>query len=136
MSALIVSDQHITTIVDAALWYNVRKAGAICWRDRKLNEINAQDVVDALLAVNHEAVHALYHGIRDLPLPYTIAYQYPDIYRMAPNAVATLKLIQSFEYQSVSAPNWKDHPVKLFLDHLTQALITMLPGYDDQPWTI
>lgn len=60
----------------------------------------------------------------------------PMPWRFLP-AVAILKALSSYEYQSCEHPEWATSEAKSFCDALRDALIGALPGYQDaDTWTI
>jgi len=52
------------------------------------------------------------------------------------SAVAVLKAIQCYEYQSCEAASWEKSNAKAFCEALRGEIIMDLPGYDDAPWEI
>jgi len=51
-------------------------------------------------------------------------------------AVAALKAIQCYDYQSCEFPEWQESAAFAFCRALREALVSDLPGYDDAPWQI
>jgi hypothetical protein len=59
------------------------------------------------------------------------AYTHHD---MHVTAIATLKSIDCYEYQSCEHPEWPESCAKAFCDALRRAITHDIPGYDDAPW--
>ena len=61
-------------------------------------------------------------------------YRYSAIHPLP--AVAVLKAIDCYEYQSCEHPEWEESEAFAFCDSLRRSLIGSLPGYDQAAWSI
>jgi hypothetical protein len=99
----------------------------------------ADAVGDALLRENEASIAARYPSHRTAPAP---AYRYLDNQcgdRYSPTlvtAVAALKLVICYEYQSCEHEGWDTSAAKRFCQSLRSSLVAALPGYDVAPWAI
>jgi hypothetical protein len=61
---------------------------------------------------------------------------YRHTFRLPRPAVAVLKLIDCYEYQSCERPDWHESEAYAYCDALRRRLIAQLPGYDAAPWAM
>jgi hypothetical protein len=132
MSAWVCAHTHIDLILGPLDRY--------ADRDDLLRWHNLENLTAAgrlLLAENWRSVGIRYSGEPDGDLPSTVGE--PDgSYVFTPGAtevIAALKLLDSWDYQSCETDDFKTTPAYAFADTARRALITMLPGYDDAPWS-
>jgi hypothetical protein len=154
MSAFLVSEAHITALVDVAAngpsGHGPKYAGGgwygVYWSEGgvRLHSRNDADLAGQMLW-------------RECYL--SVTYRYPDhetgglpgpaIFSMADiltytfkrpskplNAVECLKAIDCYEYQSCEHPGWKESAARSFCQSLRKSLISTLPGYDEAAWEI
>jgi hypothetical protein len=115
---------------------------------RKLEEIRhsarietANETARMLITANVESVAYRYSDDSPdtLPGPRPAYWTDLDSYRVRlmqarPTAVAGLKMIDNYEYQSCEHPGWEDSEAARFCDALRSRLISALPGYDEAAW--
>jgi hypothetical protein len=133
MSAWVCSHEHIDLILGPLNGYRYRD-------DQLLGQHNLENLTAAgrlLLAENWRSVRFRYPGEPDKALPSTRGE--PDgSYVFTPRGwrvIHALKLLDSWDYQSCETPDFNTTPAYKFADTARRALITMLPGYDDAPWS-
>lgn len=131
MSAFVVSHNHITVLVAAAIHYGVGVPGqaerVACDPDgagQRLHEVNVASV-NARYA-NHEP---------EQPEPYAFRCS-PALDRMARTPVQVIKAAHCFDYQACELPDWDERPEKRFCDDLIRAATYDLPGYEAADWDI
>lgn len=133
MSAWVCSHKHIDLILGPLDRYT--------YRDDVLRAHNLENLTAAgrlLLAENWRSVRFRYPDEPDKGLPGTRGE--PDgSYVFTPGAVyvvRALKLLESWDYQSCETDDFKTTAAYAFADTARRALISMLPGYGDAPWSI
>lgn len=146
MSAFIVSEAHINTLVCAGLHrrggYGQGPLYFIFLDGLRLNDDTATTLGRMLWAENVASVRYRYPDCAPDDLPGPIPTPDPERYFVAfslnqpLNPVAVLKLLSSYEYQSCEHPAWEASDAKRYCDALRHDLITRLPGYDDAPWEV
>jgi len=166
MSAFIVSKAHIDALVDAAIasqsdrlsWYDTDITGlwgdcgsyeeysAILASHRHEATIEEVDRIGRMLwGENLKSVQARYpddaSGDRPGPIGLTDddieSYTHGLFYMRRPlPAVAVLKAINCYEYQSCEHGGWPRSEAKYFCDALKERMIRRLPGYDDAEWEV
>lgn len=143
MSAFVVSKDHIDAIVTVAL-FGVSECSAQSGQwfppyfgnpSRPVDIYSVNRLGEMLLLENEDSVRARYPSHNDSEAP---VYIYPFHSLPVPliNAVAALKLIDCYEYQSCEHEEWDLSATKRFCHNLRSSLITSLPGYDAAPWAI
>lgn len=155
MSAFEVSGTHIDILVSAALqrsrygdtltWYHGETPGTqpgealpshadyLAAPDRAHRQVtpeNAGTWAAALLAENRRSVNHRYEQ-DEIEVPHVFTW-----YEGQFSAVAVLKAISCYEYQSCEHPGWKASEARAFCVALTDRMIGQLPGYDSGPWEI
>lgn len=164
MSAFMVGPEHITAIVDVALYGPVEFTGpdwtvyAPKWRENTGGAGTPRNVTVDVLADGDPTVIGASElgGLLWVENARSVRYRYPDddgrddmvgadFYagfehpgllggRWRPGAVQALKLIACLRYQSCEHPEWKESPARRFLDALRDAVIGELPGYEAAAW--
>lgn len=134
MSALAVSANHVTYLLQAALQDPNQR---ISWGGREpITHENADAVGLRLLEANRASLGARY-GDRwaEMDPP---TYQYPATLRRAlpPEPVGVLKALDFYEYQCCEHEGWETSDAKLFCDWLRGMWTRQLPGYGALPWGI
>jgi hypothetical protein len=137
MSAFLVSENHINALVSTAIhgvvecegnsqpWYHV-------YFDRvHVQQLNADNVGLKLWQECAASVSARYP--KD---PETISEYHFTAPARRLSAVAALKLIRCYEYQSCEHDGWESSASKQFCAGLTSAIIEHLSGYQCAPWGI
>lgn len=127
MSAFIVSNTQINALVRAAsrMGLSYQYAGLT----RRVSGME-QETAEMLLAANYDSVNYRYKE-SELPREIVYAIDAPLL-----NAIKTIKLANSLDYQSCEYPEYEASEAKAFLDALIDWSISKLPGYDAAPWTI
>jgi len=154
VSAYIVSKEHIDAIVSAALVCAQDSGGSFRWYvegdnhsheltytdTERATEVGAMLWAENLASINARYVDTIEHpencpgpndfeGISSVDL-----YRFKRTPRLDP--VVILKAINCYTYQSCEHEGWKSSQSKTFCDALTAHVISMLPGYDEAPWSL
>jgi hypothetical protein len=154
VSAFEVSKTHIDALVSAALqrtggdtlsWHHgeiprtlpgemlpgAEDYLAACKRTkREVSFENAETWGATLLAENRRSVNHRYDE-DEIEYPYTFTMIQGRL-----NAVAILKALGCYEYQSCEHPGWPASEAHSFCEALRHRMIRMLPGYEDAAWEI
>lgn len=154
MSAFLVSEAHITALVDVAAngpsghgprypgdgWYSMKwsedgvrldsrqdpdLAGQMLWRECYLSVTDRYP--------DHETSGL--PGPCDFSVADILTYTFKRPSKRL-TAIEALKAIACYEYQSCEHPGWKDSAAYLFCRHLQSSLIATLPGWDEASWEI
>lgn len=150
MSAFLVSEAHITALVDVAAngpsdrsakypgdgWHtpSLRYAcESAPFGIKSLDPRHEPDPIGVWLwSENATSVAYLYHE----PAEETYTYTFERPSRRL-TTVEALKAIDGYVYQSCEHPEWKDSPAKQFVELLRLTLIGNLPGYNEaDTWSI
>jgi hypothetical protein len=146
MSAFIVGKEHIDLMVSVML--PTRGGGGMWWRDCvgrswEVTRESADAVGRVLWDACYASVAERYPDDKDGELPgptgltraevRSYVYEPPQARR---SAVAILKCIACYEYQSCEAEEWPDCNAKRICDSLYRRLVHDLPGYEAAPWGI
>lgn len=131
MSAFIVSTAHINALVNAG--YRACVANSLSWyvgvERRTLTSDNLDAVGAMLMQACVASVDYRYGETNQIPF-------YRHTFRLPRPAVAVLKLIDCYEYQSCERPDWPTSEAHAYCAALRNRLIGQLPGYDAAPWAI
>ncbi len=154
MSAFEVDKTHIDVLISAALqgshggplyWYhgeipNTMPGEALPSHENYLERLNTtrREVTSdnagmwgaLLVAENRRSVNHRYNE-DEIEEPYEFT-RYAGTF----NAVAILKAISCYEYQSCEHPEWEASEAKSFCDALRTDQIHKLTGYDKAPWEV
>lgn len=148
MSAYVVDDEHIHTLIHAGLtiprgytlsWVSNDEQlptpenglqNAIRGKRRVLDYQSADVVGQILLAENYRSVNYRYD---EEEIDTLYHYRKP---RIVADPVQVLKAIRCLEYQSCEHPEWEQSEAWAFLQALQGFAINALPGYDDAKWSI
>jgi len=136
MSAFIVSTAHINALVNAGYantlsWYAPADASLGRPRDerRTLTSDNLDATGQMLMQACVASVSYRYGSHEQIP-------HYRHTFRLPRPAVAMLKLLDCYEYQSCERPDWPESEAHAYCEALRSRLIGQLPGYDAAPWAI
>lgn len=145
MSAFVLSTEHISYLVRAAVKANIRYT-VVTWGEEraKVEHNNADRVGAALLAENIKSVAYRYGDAERASLPGPVPTPVPSQYHCSmlgmmtekANPVQVLKAIACYEYQTCEHPAWETSQARQFCDMLRLAMIHDLPGYEDAEWEI
>lgn len=116
MSAFIVSDNHILSLVSAAQkWMDIP---------------DPQMIVDILIAENYRSVNHRYRNERGEP--------HRIVYKRVPllSPVVIIKACNCYDYQACETNDYKKSGAAAFIDNIRDLAITKLPGYEEAPWGI
>ena len=130
MSAYIVSDTHINTIVTWA----AQKHLPLFIKDKYVYTHafgNAQMFASMLYAANVRSVNARYH---ERTRTTGFVYRKAPIKQLMP--IAIIKLCHCLDYQSCEVKQWARSDAKRFLDTVIDSAICHMPGYIDAKWSI
>jgi hypothetical protein len=140
MSAWVVSDEHISYLVHAAMHapYGIR-FGYV-----KVNHETATAVGRDLLQENINSVYHRYDEDTEAGDMFratsdhesVMLYVCPRIPSKRFDVVTALKAVDCYEYQSCEHPGWQTSQSRAFCEELRSSLIGQLPGYDAAPWGI
>lgn len=136
MSAFIVNKEHIDALVRLAVVHDVS------WYDGGAMRYTRHDPDGVGLMLLTENVNSVRYRYEDTPLdhlpgPLTAYWTKPYSYSpmgKVPTAVQGLKLVACLDYQSCEHPGWEASNAHKFCESLKDALINVLPGYEEAPW--
>lgn len=146
MSAFVVSKQHLDAMITAALDVTPLRGGSpVSWFYPTINR--AEDNLGTLQTKrrvaryeDRERIGAMLwaENVRSVNYRYEEeeweeVYQYTRFTLPLP-AVAVLKLIDCYEYQSCEHDEWETSEAHEFCESLRRAYIGLLPGYNEAPW--
>jgi hypothetical protein len=146
MSAFIVGKPHIDALVTVAV--HGPKDGEGRWdsfryyyHDGKSHDVNtaaANAIGSMLWQENYASVEYRYPDTADLPGPCDLTAAEVLTYHWQKTRIPTIaeaiKALDCYEYQSCEHPGWETSQAKAFIARLTDALTSVLPGYDAAPW--
>lgn len=102
------------------------------YTDESMNKLGAM-----LEAENARSYRCCYGG--DTPTDAALALADPYVFR-APkkqhSAIALLKIIHCYEYQSCESDDWAFTEARAFCRTLEREIVCSLPGYSDAPWGV
>ena len=128
MSAFIVSDKHINTLVTFAGRRNV-----VAYFGNPLRSWvvagNEQATAEMLLAENNRSVNDRYKS--DEPLT-PIKFEFTDDL----NAISILKAGDCLAYQSCEPLDWEQTTAFAVIKAIRSRAVQELPGYDEAAWAI
>jgi hypothetical protein len=163
MSAYMHDPAHIDTLVHAALRFSSSgltwQSGpnlSLDWQRLKAYDYDAATRIGKILLRENAESMAYRYNMKDLDndadggtrsIEYLGYLALADEYKYSINdngkpwrvlpAVAILKAIDSYEYQSCEHPEWKESEARHFCDALRHSLIERLPGYEQaETWSI
>jgi len=132
MSVYVVSDKHISYLVNAAIQFSCRDHGMhgkVQFQERQASSANAQAIGQMLLNENTASVN---HRYAETDAPGTFQHTpTPNI-----DALHVLSLINGYRYQACEHPRWAGSPAWCFCQQLERVAIRCLPGYEEAPWSI
>ena len=145
MSAFVVSKAHIDSIVQAAKTCNAGyRRGSLTFRGQTVDtttgnalgrELWQENVASVLYLYPHDTMDTM-PGPRGMDHESILSYHCPVFATKPFLAVAALKALDCYEYQSCEHPGWETSEAREFVERMRGCLIGMLPGYDDAPWEI
>lgn len=135
MSAYVVDDEHIHLLLHAGIHHRLHGSPlgwlyADSWR--YLHPENANEVGQMLIDANYKSVGYRY---REPGIQSPVHYRYSPPRTITYPIVQVLKAVNALAYQSDEFPEWGNSEAKAFLDSLQGAMIRLLPGYDEAPWS-
>jgi hypothetical protein len=153
MSAYIVSKSHIDALVNAAgeVIFDEHASGLNWYHDGERHELGYGDRVQAsytgqmLWAANLSSINCRYPDTIDMPsncpgpndfngMETVEEYMFKPTPRLS--AVAILKAIDCYVYQSCEDPTFYTSEAYAFCEALRRKMTRQLPGYGDAPWEI
>lgn len=128
MSAFIVSDTHINSLVRYAARHNVRVFHSNPMRMFKVQE-NEQETARLLLDENVKSVNARYRDNETMSITYD---------RAAPilTAIQAIKAAQCLRYQSCEHSDYEDSIAFKLIEAIITDAIPRLDGYESAQWSI
>lgn len=131
MSAFIVSDRHINTIVAFTQTPQFQHRTSSYYHNGERHPFpDPTRLGQILLDENYRSVNFRY---KEDTQPRTFHYQPSPT---SPPLVHIFSLISGLDYQSCECEDWKDTVAYALLDHIKNIAITSLPGYRDAPSTL
>lgn len=123
MSAFVVSQEHIAAlVVQERDWY--------WYWNGEAHRDNRQQIGQMLWDENHRSVNYRYQEETPNRLYLHDRVEEPL------SAVARLKLLNCYEYQTCEHPEWESSKAYAYCQALRDHLINELPGYDSAEWAI
>lgn len=128
MSAFIVSDTHINSLVRYAARHNVRVFHSNPMRMFKVQE-NEQETARLLLDENVKSVNSRYRDNETMSITYD---------RAAPilTAIQAIKAAQCLRYQSCEHSDYEDSIAFKLIEAIITDAIPRLEGYESAQWAI
>lgn len=128
MSAFIVSDTHINSLVRYAARHNVRVFHSNPMRMFKVQE-NEQETAKLLLDENVKSVNSRYRDNETMSIIYD---------RAAPilTAIEAIKAAQCLRYQSCEHSDYEDSIAFKLIEAIITDAIPRLEGYESAQWAI
>lgn len=139
MSAFVVSREHISYLVRAALSRSIVQYGPFSYFyagcRHPVTPADAAKAGQMLWDENLASVRYRYGDSGDLPGPADEDFRYEHSARgSAPVPVEVIKACDCYEYQSCEHPDWENSRACAFIQALRRSACSALPGYDDAPW--
>ena len=137
MSAYIVSKQHIDFLVE-----ELTRSGSLYGTPQIVCGLSSDRVGEILIAENIASVSYRYGGesLDTLPGPVDkrdlLDYHFEHPAPMGNREVRVLKAVQGYTYQSCEHPGWPESQAARWMEELTSAMISALPGYEEAAWTL
>jgi len=126
MSAWLVSREHIDALVTI-----------FARSDGRRPALDPETAVGRLLwEENRRSVAYRYPGDEAMIGEFDPEYTYTPRLQPPRPAVANLKLVRCYEYQSCEHPGWEQSEAYRLCQRMTGYLVSELPGYDEAPWGI
>ena len=126
MSAFLCSSEHISRIVNAAGPRELMSSPIDGLSD-------AEYTFNALVAENRASLMARYEtDDSDVDMRYVPKRPADDFVK----AIAIIKLIHSYAYQSCEHDGWEASKAKQWVDSLEHSLLHRVPGYEAAEWAI
>lgn len=127
MSAFVVSDTHINTLVSFASLHQATYSHSGVYKRIKDRE---QDVAALLYAANVRSVNHRY----DETEPFG-NFVFRWVINL-PSTLAILKACDCYEYQACETDDYPQSEAAAVINAIRAWAIPRLPGYDDEPWEI
>lgn len=134
MSAYIVSDLHINTIVTWAITRHGSNAVRYYWRgvSRDVRHKGAQRIASVLYSENVRSVNTRYN---DCESP--VGFVFRNVpYACNKTPVEIIKACHCLAYQSCETSDWEETEAFAVLQAIESTAVRMLPGYDEADWSI
>lgn len=146
MSAFVLSTDHIDLLVTAIQQYRARAlmvdpTARFGFRSIKSDHVDPDEIGRTLLTANVASVLHRYQAStdqdeRDGYAALVNGYRFrritlDPVALGAHPAIAVLKAVKSFEYQSCEDPAWSETEAHAWMTSLTAQCIASLPGYND-----
>ena len=151
MSAFMVTENHIHALVQMALYGTTdRDTMASNWYVLgipgigRLDAENAGQLGEMLTIQNLKSIHARYPNSvkapETTPGPHEHYWGHPYAFKGEHKprftGVECLKLINCYTYQACEDEGWETSHAALFCRHLSEQIVSVLPGYDDAAWDL
>jgi hypothetical protein len=137
MSAFIVSDDHISLLVQAALdapYFDASRLLNLPGAPTLTNADSGTTLGRALLAENTRSVMARYrgedHGGKEATNGYTFRRIRPDLV----TPIQVLKACDCFDYQACETRDYSERWAAKWIERLRGTMIPSLPGWDQAQW--
>lgn len=128
MSAFVVSDKHINTLLT---WGN-HCIQSIAWEDKKYyfdNTDSLQKMAEIMLTENYRSVNYRYLEQEE---PHKIEFHFePDA-----TPIQIVKACECYDYQCCETDDWKETFAHKINEWIKESAIQRLPGYEQAKWEI
>lgn len=139
MSAFQVGPEHLGALIR---WYllDTRTHNHPRWRGCQPNLNDAADMLAALAFECYKSVRYRYPD-GDLPgpcaFPDTPVVCSDNLHTYRPlTPIEVIVACKCYEYQSCEHPEWGQSEAAQLIQHIKEAALRRLPGYEDAPWEI
>ena len=140
MSAYLCDNEHISYLVQSAMWVGRKTGGGFYWYEdgesHRVDDRNELEVGQMLREENLKSLEAyalpesrwLWEGHEDYEevTPFT--------WETCSNIIQIIKAVHCYQYQSCEHRGWLGSGAKNFTDTLLHLAVGLLPGYDEAEW--
>jgi hypothetical protein len=126
MSAFIVSNKHIDTLVSYAMSSGIHQV----YHNGDTCHLDGEGMGMILAEQNARSVNARYREQT------TVDYSWTPIYRLPTNAVQILKACNCYDYQACETDDYDTTLAHAIIQAIQSKAIRSLPGYDAAEWEI
>ena len=130
MSAFIVSEKHITAMINSMIPHYSGDSTGYYW-DRKTHYFNgnSQEIGQKLLEQNYRSVNSRYGKSIEAPV-------YKGILSRTRSPIEIIKACHCYNYQSCETDNWQYTEAYAISKAIEAAAVRRIAGYEEANWEI